>query len=93
MKKVSIALAIVFFLAACVTGYVVSKRAAIVRIAKADYLERTGEAMDRNHSLEVFSSGDVWLVTVRLPFGMIGGGPAIEIDKKTGEVVRRYRTQ
>lgn len=93
MKKVYVTLAIICVLAACVTGYIVSKRAAIVRIAKTDWLEKTGEAMDRNYPLEVFSRGDVWLVTIRLPFGTVGGGPTIEIDKKTEKVVGRYRTQ
>ena len=93
MKNVCVALMITFILAACTTGYAVPDKAAAIRIAKADYFEKTGEEMDKDHPLEVFSRGELWLVTVRLPLNTFGGGPAIEINKKTGEIVRRYRTQ
>ena len=37
--------------------------------------------------------GDQWEVTYELPEGMLGGAPVVLVDKKTGRVIRSFRTQ
>jgi hypothetical protein len=37
--------------------------------------------------------GNRWEFTYELPEGSLGGSPVVIIDKKTGDVLRIYRTQ
>ena len=39
------------------------------------------------------SMGDHWEVSYELPSDMLGGAPVVLIDKRTGVVIRSFRTQ
>jgi len=60
----------------------------------ADYINKNYPDYDTtDKTLVVSSKDDVWVVTYELPIYMLGGSPVVEIDKKTEQVVRTYRTQ
>ena len=84
MKRLLIALGVLLFLSACSSSDAVLNKATAIRIAKADWYEKTGEEMDKDHPLEAFSRDGLWVVTVRLPLNTLGGGPTVEVDSKTG---------
>ncbi len=93
MKKMLIASVIFMALICCVTGNVVPDKDTAIRIAKAHWYKETGQEMDKDYPLQALSRDSIWVVTVRLPVNMVGGGPTVEIDKKTGKIIRRYLTQ
>lgn len=39
------------------------------------------------------TTDDQWEITYELPDGMIGGAPVVFVDRRTGKVVRSFRTQ
>jgi hypothetical protein len=93
MKKLLIASATLMVLVGCVTGNAVPSKDTAIQIAKAHWYKETGEEMDKDYPLQALSIDSIWVVTVRLPVNMLGGGPTVEIDKKTGKIISRYLTQ
>lgn len=43
--------------------------------------------------LVISAREDRWVVTYELPIYMLGGAPVVEIDMKSGEIIKVYRTQ
>lgn len=68
-------------------GYVPDAKTAI-RIAEAIWLPIYGERIYTKKPFVAKLQGDVWLIQGSLPVQMIGGVPAAEISKKTGEILR-----
>lgn len=60
----------------------------------ADYINKNYPDYDTtDKTLVVSSRDDVWVVTYELPAYMLGGSPVVEIDKKTEQIIKVYRTQ
>jgi hypothetical protein len=93
MNKLLMTLALFIVLTGFATGNIVSNEREAIEIAKADYVKTTGEEMDKNYPLKAFLKDGTWIVTISLPPNTLGGGPTIEIDKETGNVIKRYFTQ
>jgi hypothetical protein len=41
-------------------------------------------------NLRVESKGDIWVIYPEWPGNMVGGGPTVELSKRTGRIVRIY---
>ena len=62
--------------------------------AGADFIARQYPDFDKTgKTLTVRDKDGQWLVTYKLPPGMLGGAPVVLLDKATLAVARSYRTQ
>lgn len=91
--KLGIILVFFIFSTGCATFVAVPDESTAIQLAKTDYYNLTGEAMDKKYPLLAYLSDGIWVVTMKLPPNTFGGGPTIELERRSGKIVRRYHTQ
>ncbi len=70
-----------------------SEQLAAIARNHLDSLSRPPFKIDPNDVAHVYDRGDKWIITFMSPNATIGGGPTVEIDKRTLKPIKAYITQ